>query len=53
MTDRGRTHFLTTRVGPSLRYQDVSGVLRALPLALLFSAALWAVGAAVLLGLLG
>jgi len=52
MTDRARTHFLSARVGPSPRYKDVSGVMRALPLAFAFSAALWAVGAVILLGVI-
>jgi hypothetical protein len=52
MTDRGRTHFLSARVGPSPSIEDVSGVMRALPLALAFSVALWAIAAVVLLDVL-
>ncbi|MFD1106484.1 hypothetical protein [Sphingobium olei] len=35
------------------RYEDVSGVMRALPLALVFSAGLWAASAACLFGFIG
>ncbi|MEA3391022.1 hypothetical protein [Sphingobium sp. CCH11-B1] len=35
------------------RYEDISGVMRALPLALAFSVSLWAASAACLFGLIG